>query len=221
MNGEWQGAVWPLAKGFLSGVNRLSMGPDGKLYSGGLKNKAWAASEGILLDRVSFTGKIPFEIKEVHATREELELTFTQPANAASAGVTDNYDVRQFTILFHQTYGSPEIDHDGKKDSATPITVKAARYRAMACRVRLSLEGCKPGYVTWVRCQDIVDAGGSPLWHDGFYYAEPDSPAVSGCPGNSGLVCAANFGYGDRCNAHGEQGIGGGFAGLPANETRD
>ena len=32
VNGEWQGCVWPFAKGFYSGVNRLSFGPDGKLY---------------------------------------------------------------------------------------------------------------------------------------------------------------------------------------------
>lgn len=172
VNGEWQGAVWPFAKGFLSGVNRLSFGPDGKLYVGGLKNVSWAASapRDYSLERVGFTDQMPFEIKEVHALRDGFDLFFTGPVQAASAGNAENFDVRQFTYLYHQPYGSPEIDHAGKKDSATPITVKQAAVSPDGLHVRLTLEGAKTGFVTWVRCQDIVSAEGKPLWHDGFYY---------------------------------------------------
>lgn len=172
VKGEWQGAVWPFAKGFLSGVNRLSMGPDGKLYVGGLKNAAWAAiaPREYSLERVRFTGKMPFEIKEVHATNFGLDLMFTQGVDVATASNVDNYDVRQFTYLYHSIYGSPEIDHDGNKDSSTPITVKKAEVSEDRSKVRLTLEGWKTGYVTWVRCLDIQNAEAQPLWHDSFYY---------------------------------------------------
>ncbi|NJM54939.1 MAG: hypothetical protein HC841_02555 [Verrucomicrobiae bacterium] len=65
VGGEWQGCVWPFAKGFNSGVNRLAFGPDGRLYVGGVKNAAWSAvaPKNWSLDRVSFTGKVPFEVK--------------------------------------------------------------------------------------------------------------------------------------------------------------
>src|SRR5262249_16349817 len=58
VNGEWQGAVWPFLKGFLGAVNRLSLGPDGKLYVGGCR-RAWPtpAPQEYSLDRVSFTGR--------------------------------------------------------------------------------------------------------------------------------------------------------------------
>ena len=44
VNGEWQGAVWPFLKGFQSGVNRMVLGNDGRLYVGSGKVKAWAAT---------------------------------------------------------------------------------------------------------------------------------------------------------------------------------
>jgi glucose/arabinose dehydrogenase len=179
VNGEWQGAVWPFARGFLSGVNRLSMGPDGRLYVGGLKNAAWAATapRDYSLDRVRFTGKVPFEIREVRATRDGLDLAFTQAVDDSTAGNADNYDVRQFTYLYHETYGSPEIDHHGNKDSSTPITVKGAKVSEDHLKVRLILEGWKTGYVTWVRSLDIQNAQGQSLWHDSFYYTLNQVPA--------------------------------------------
>ncbi|MGZ8919973.1 MAG: PQQ-dependent sugar dehydrogenase, partial [Limisphaerales bacterium] len=71
VNGKWQGAVFPFAKGFLSGVNRLAMGADGKLYVGGGK-RTWstAAPKEYSLERVSFTGKMPFEVSEVRALKD-------------------------------------------------------------------------------------------------------------------------------------------------------
>jgi hypothetical protein len=172
VNGEWQGAVWPFAKGFLSGVNRLAMGRDGKLYVGGLKNVAWAASapKEYSLDRMTFTGKAPFENKEARATSSGFELTLTMPVDLASARNPENYDVSQFTYLYHQTYGSPEIDHTGKKDSATPIKVARASVSADRLKVQLTLQDWKPGYVTMVRAAELKSGDGKPLWHDTFYY---------------------------------------------------
>ena len=178
VNGQWQGAVWPFAKGFLSGVNRLAMGPDGKLYVGGLKNSAWsaAAPKEYSLDRVSFSGKLPFEIKEVHATTSGFELIFTETVDKASASNPDNYDVAQFSYLYHQAYGSPEIDHDGKKDSSTPIKVTSALVSEDRLRVQLTLAGWRTGHVTMVRALDVNSAAGSSLWHDTFYYTLNNVP---------------------------------------------
>ncbi|MBI4657722.1 MAG: hypothetical protein HY735_02530, partial [Verrucomicrobia bacterium] len=178
VNGQWQGAVWPFARGFLSGVNRLSMGPDGKLYVGGLKNSAWAASapKDYSLDRVGFTGKVPFEIQEPRLTREGFRLAFTQPVDPVSAGNPENYDVRQFTYLYHEAYGSPEIDHEGKKDSSTPIPVKKVTVSADRRTVEIVLDGWRAGYVTWVRCLDVESAEGQASWHDGFYYTLNQMP---------------------------------------------
>jgi glucose/arabinose dehydrogenase len=172
VNGQWQGAVWPFAKNFLSGANRLSFGPDGRLYVGGLKSPAWAAiaPRDYSLDRVSFTGKTPFEVKEVHARPDGFELAFTEPIDPVAAGVADNYDVDQFTYLYRAKYGSPEMDRNGKPDSATPVRVVKATVSENRLTVRLTLADWVRGYVTRVHCLDLKSADGQALWHDTFHY---------------------------------------------------
>ncbi|MEW6304749.1 MAG: PQQ-dependent sugar dehydrogenase [Verrucomicrobiota bacterium] len=172
VNGEWQGAVWPMLKGFGSGVNRMAFGPDGKLYVGGCKNAAWAAlgPRRHSLDRVTFTGKTPFTVKEAHALRDGFELTFTQPVDAAAAGNADSYDILQYRYHYHEKYGSPEYDHDDKENSATSIKVVKATVSADKLKVQLKLEGWKAGYVTMVRCLDVTNADGKKLWQDTFWY---------------------------------------------------
>ncbi|MBU6401318.1 MAG: PQQ-dependent sugar dehydrogenase [Verrucomicrobia bacterium] len=179
VNGEWQGAVWPFAKGFLSGVNRLAFGPDGKLYVGGLKSPAWAAiaPKDYSLDRVSFTGKTPFEVKEVHARPDGFELVFTEPVDPAAAGNADNYDADQFGYLYRPKYGSPEMDRSGKPDSSTPVRVVKATVSADRLTVRLKLEDWAAGFVTRVHAMDVKGADGQPLWHDTFYYTLNQIPA--------------------------------------------
>ena len=172
VGGEWQGAVWPFLKGFQSGVNRLVMGPDGHLYVGGCKTVAWAAnapfSQG--LERVKFSGKIPFEVKTVRAMPDGFELTFTKPVNPKAASDAAGYDVWQYKYIYQKKYGSPEFDHSGKKDSFTVIDVKSATVSEDGLKVRLRLDGWKAGYVTAVRGLDARSATGEKLWHDTFYY---------------------------------------------------
>ncbi|MBI3880265.1 MAG: PQQ-dependent sugar dehydrogenase [Verrucomicrobia bacterium] len=172
VNGEWQGCVWPFAKNFESGVNRLAFGPDGKLYVGGLKNGAWSAvaAKNASLDRVSFTGKTPFEIKEVHAKSDGFELVFTLPVDSEAAGKADNYDVTQYRTEYHQAYGSAEYDFDGKPDSASDVKVVGVKVSTDKLSVRLQLSGWRAGYVTTLRLLDINGADGAKLRHDTCYY---------------------------------------------------
>ncbi len=177
VNDAWQGAMWPLTKGFLSGVNRLAYGPDGKLYVGGCQ-RTWVAVAPMeySLERVTFTGKVPFEVKEVHALTDGFQLIFTQPVDPATAGKADNYDVSQYTYQYRAKYGSPEIDHDGKEDSATEIKVVAATVSPDKLKVQLKLEGWKAGYVTMVRALDLQSAEGKPLRNDTFWYTLNEIP---------------------------------------------
>jgi len=172
VDGQWQGAVWPFLKGFQSGVNRMVMGDDGSLYVGGGKVKAWAANAPAFhsLERVSFKGKIPFEVNSVKALPDGFELTFTQPVDRKSARAIDCFDVWQYKYKFHKTYGSPEFDHEGKKDSFTVIDVKGVSVSRDGLKVSLRLGDWKPGYVTAVRGLDIRSETGTKLWHDTFYY---------------------------------------------------
>ena len=173
VNGEYQGAVWPFLKQFQSGVNRLVYGPNGKLYVGGCQAPvSWKAVAPLdfALERISYTGKLPFEVKEVHALRDGFELTFTQPVETQAAANHDSYDVTQYGYKYHAKYGSPEFDHDGKENAATVIKVAAATVSPDKLKVRLKLEGWKTGYVTMVRSLDVKNAAGESLVNDTFWY---------------------------------------------------
>jgi glucose/arabinose dehydrogenase len=171
VKGDWQGAVWPFAKGFAGAVNRLSMGPDGKLYVGGCK-RAWSTPAPVeySLERVSFGDKMPFEVKEVRARQDGLELIFMQPVDRTLAGDPENYEVRQFTYRYHSAYGSPEIDYDGKDNSSSPVQVSRVEVSPDRFSVQLRMPGLRAGYVTAVRILEVKSDEGRSLWHDTFYY---------------------------------------------------
>jgi hypothetical protein len=175
VNGKWQGAVFPFAKGFLSGVNRLAMGVDGKLYVGGGK-RTWstAAPKEYSLDRVSFAGKVPFEVSEVHALRDGFELRFTKALEVEVAKDPENYLVKQFTYKYHEDYGSPEFDHEGKV-GATEIKVESATVSEDGKAVRLGMSGLRAGFVTSFQLA-VNSAEDEDLRHDSFYYTLNEQP---------------------------------------------
>ena len=171
VNGEYQGAVWPFLKRFQSGVNRVAFGPDGKLYVGGCQ-RTWAsiAPKEAAIERISFTGKTPFEVRTVNVTKDGFDLTFTAPVDPQTAGDPKSYDALQYGYIYHEKYGSPEIDHEGKKDSATAIDVTGAIVSKDNLKVSLKLKGWKTGYVTMVRGLDVRSAKGEKLVNDTFWY---------------------------------------------------
>jgi glucose/arabinose dehydrogenase len=175
VNGKWQGAVFPFAKGFLSGVNRLSFGSDGKLYVGGGK-RTWstAAPKEYSLERVSFAGKVPFEVSEVHALRDGFELRFTKALEVEVAKDPENYLVKQFTYKYHEDYGSPEFDHEGKV-GATEIKVESATVSEDGKAVRLGMSGLRAGFVTSFQLA-VNSAEDEDLRHDSFYYTLNEQP---------------------------------------------
>ena len=76
VKGEYQGAAWDFRSGFQSGVLRMAFAPDNTLFVGET-NRGWGsageASEG--LQRLVWTGKMPFEMKTVKAC-----LLYTSPS---------------------------------------------------------------------------------------------------------------------------------------------
>ena len=170
INGEYQGAVFPFLNGFRSGVNRLSYGPNGRLYVGGLQ-RTWAsiAPDPASFERVTFKGNTPFSILKAEAKTDGFLLTFTEPVRP-SAATPENFDVSQFSYAYHPDYGSPRFNHAGEKDSQTPIEVTDAILSPNRLELRLSLSGWREGDVTQVKCYDVMSEAGNALWHDTFHY---------------------------------------------------
>ena len=121
------------------------------------------------LERVSFTGQSPFEIREVHATRDGFELSFTQPVDAATAGNVESYDALQYNYGYHGSHGGPETDKEAKVPGPA-VRVTKAEVSNDRLKVRLKAEGCQAGYVVMLRALDVTSADGKKLWHDTFHY---------------------------------------------------
>ena len=85
-SGRYQGACFPFRSGFECGVNRLVFGPDGSLYVG-MTNRGWGSLGGkpYGLQRLVYTGVLPFEIHAMKLTKDGFDLTFTKPLDAAAA----------------------------------------------------------------------------------------------------------------------------------------
>ena len=162
VNGEWQGAVWPLITNLGAGVSQLAHGADGCVYAGATGTRA--------LTRVRATGQVPFEVQEIHALPTGFELTFTQPVDAASAGRPASYAAEQFTYWQREADGSPEVIRSGQPASTSPLKITQAAVSADRRKVRLIIAGARPGYVTKLRGTDVKNAEGKRLWHDTLYY---------------------------------------------------
>jgi len=106
----------------------------------------------------------------VHVLKDGFELSFTQPVDAATGALADSYDMVQFGFQYHQTYGSPEIDHDGNVNSSSGVKITKAVLSADRLKVKLTVSGWKTGFVTMVRCLDVVNEDGKKLRHDTFWY---------------------------------------------------
>src|SRR6056297_26851 len=86
VGGEYQGACFPFRRGFASAVLRLAQGTDGSLFVG-LRNRGWSSlgSSSYGLQRLVWTGRTPFEIREMRAKSDGFGLVFTEPVDRDSA----------------------------------------------------------------------------------------------------------------------------------------
>ncbi len=165
VKGFYQGACFPFRKGFGSGNVPLIQCPDGSLYSGGT-DRGWGARGGsrFALDRVVWTGKIPFEIHEMRIKPDGFELTFTKPVESKAAADPASYALKTYTYQFRSQYGSPEVDH-------TTPTIKSAEVAADGKSVRLFVDGLQIGHVHELKAVGLRSKqAGHPLLHDIAYY---------------------------------------------------
>lgn len=164
VDGEYQGACFPFRSRFASAVLRMAQGSDGSVFVG-LTNRGWSslgtASYG--LQRLVWTGEVPFEIKEMRAKPDGFELVFTRPVDRQSAMENSSYEVNSHTYLHHSTYGSDEI----QKQS---LIVKKATVSEDCLRVRLHVDGLRELFVHELIAPKVRSRNGEPLLHPHAWY---------------------------------------------------
>lgn len=159
IDGEYQGACFPFRSGFASAVLRMAQAADGSMFVG-LTNRGWSslgtASYG--LQRLVWTGKMPFEIKEMRVQPTGFELVFTKPVERTSASDPASYMMSSYTFFYQSSYGSDEIQKQNP-------TVTSATVSDDGLSVRLTVNGLRELFVHELAAAGVRSSHDEPLLH--------------------------------------------------------
>jgi glucose/arabinose dehydrogenase len=174
VNGHWQGACFPFRSGLLSGVTRVAFAPDGSLFVGST-DRGWPALGRATfgLERLVWTGVVPFEIERVRARPDGFEISFTQPLDVVSAALP-RYELSSYTYRLHSPYGSDETD---TAELAVSEILVAADARSVILTVDPTTGGgLRAGYVHELHLDGVRSATGAALLHPRAYYTLVERP---------------------------------------------
>ena len=171
INGKYQGACYPFYEGFASGLVRLRWGLDGSVF-GGMTSRGWASTgkAEYALQRLVWTGEVPFEMKDIHAQSDGFEVEFTLPVNASKLKDARNFSVNSFTYKYHHQYGSPIINNRPRKIIGMVPSPDGKK-------VKLVLDSLIPGYIHEIRVVNLESTEQKSLLHDFAYYTLNEIPS--------------------------------------------
>lgn len=171
VNGVWQGACYPFREGFDTGLLAVQFTPEGDLIAGGT-NRGWPVrgSRAYAIQRLDWTGLVPFEIKEIKARSSGFEIAFTKAVDRAVAANPLTYQLKTFTHFYRQAYGSPEVDQ------AEPKVTKATVSKD-GMRVHIDVDGLVQGHVHDFYLPSMRSAEEDKLLHASAYYTLNEIPA--------------------------------------------
>ena len=179
VDGVYQGAAFPFREGFSSGVLRMAWDPEGGLMVG-MTSRGWAATgkEPFGLQRLVWTGQVPFEMHSIKAMPDGFTVTFTQPVDHRTASDLASYAIESFVYKYHSTYGSPPVN-------IRTHPVQASVVAEDGLSVRLVVDGMREGYIYQVTLAGVRSRQENPplpLLHDTGYYTLnriPGGPKLS------------------------------------------
>ncbi|WND39812.1 ricin-type beta-trefoil lectin domain protein [Streptomyces sp. BB1-1-1] len=168
VGGEYQGAVFRLTQGLEAGVTRISVGPDGALYAGGLGAGGNWGQEGKLtygLQKLTPNGADAFDIGAMRAVPGGFELEYTQPLSTDTANeLANRYRIKQWRYVPTADYGGPKVDEE-------TLTAQSATLSADRKTVTLAVPGLKADRVVHVRSpRPFSSADGEALWSTEAWY---------------------------------------------------
>lgn len=177
VRGSYQGAVFRFTQGLEAGVNRMIWGKDGSLYVGGIGNPGNWSTSGQLwygLQKLTYNGNVPFEMLEVRAKSDGIELVFTEPIELGRGERAEEYQIDQWFYLPTENYGGPKMEYES-------LTIRSVNMNADRDRVFLELEGVKENHVVYVRLKTpFLSSSGKSLWTTEAWYTmnqiPPDRP---------------------------------------------
>lgn len=179
VNGEYQGVVFRFIQGLEAGVNRMTWGPDGALYIGGIGNPGnWQHSEKLWygLQRLKYNEKPTFEMLAVRAMSDGVEIEFTEPLKEGEGWKQSDWQIRQWRY-------QPTIDYGGPKIDDKPLAISGISVSPDRKKVSLKLDGMKAGHIVYVHINKaFISETDLPLWSTEAWYTMNQIP--SGKPVN-------------------------------------
>jgi glucose/arabinose dehydrogenase len=164
VNGKYQGACYPFRQGHDCGIVPVRFAADGSLFVGGT-NRGWGSrgTKPFSVERLVWTGKVPFEIHDMKAEPDGFTVNFTKAIDPKTAADLASYKVETFTYIYRADYGSPEVDQT--KPTITSVTVAPDNKS-----VRITLSAMAEGHIHTLTAAGVRSADGLPLLHNVAYY---------------------------------------------------
>jgi hypothetical protein len=173
VNGVWQGACYPFREGFDTGLLAVQFTPDGSLIAGGT-NRGWPVRgpRAYAVQRLDWTGLVPFEIREIKARPDGFHIRFTKPVDRETASDPATYQMKTFTHIYQEGYGSPEVDQ-------TMPTVTDVEIAENGMSVNIVVEGLVQGHVHDFYIPSLRSKDGENLLHASAYYTLNEIPVAA------------------------------------------
>lgn len=172
VNGVWQGACYPFREGLSTGIMHVEFSPQGQLLAGGFTtNSQWPVrgKEPFAVDRLDWTGLMPFEMKEIKIRHDGFNIEFTKPVDAKVAADPTSYMMTTYTHIYAGFYGSPEVDH------TTPKVTKAV-VSDDRMSVHITLDKISEGHIHDFDLEKMRSGDGEKLLHKKAYYTVNEIP---------------------------------------------
>ena len=115
VDGVYQGAVFTLSKDVGTGGLRPVFADNGTLYLGKTA-RGWGHGSG--LAEIKWTGKVPFDIKDIRIQKEGFKLTFTKKVKDLKA---EHIKISSYRYEYTENYNSPEIDRKIYKERSIEV----------------------------------------------------------------------------------------------------
>jgi hypothetical protein len=171
VNGVWQGACYPFREGLSTGILDVEFTPGGNLLCGGT-NRGWPV-RGIkpyAIERLQWSGKMPFEIERITIEPDGFRIAFTKPVDRSAGQAADSYAISAFTHPYHAGYGGPEIER-------FEASVEAVALAEDGLSATIALDSLKQGFVYEFDLSGLRSRDEEELLHRNAFYTVNEIPA--------------------------------------------
>ena len=170
VNGVWQGACYPFREGLSTGILNVEFTPEGNLLCGGT-NRGWPVRgmKSFALERLDWSGKMPFEINRITVEPDGFKITFTKPVETVTGSNPESYGITTFTHPYHGAYGGPEIEQTTPK-------VKSVTLAGDGLSAKIELEKLIRGHVYNFDLAPLRSMDKDELLHRNAYYTVNEIP---------------------------------------------